>query len=108
MVGFKASSSRVARTGRESRSTRERERGRASSFEMSGFGHRPQAAGRIRVSVWCRALPMSMGHTLVTLSCDEKLTFTHVLKLLPGLPIYNITTFVILLIHTFLQPFIQV
>ncbi len=62
---------------RESWSTRrererERERGRTSSFELSGFGHRPQAAGRIRVSVWCRALPMSMGHTLVTLSCDEK------------------------------------
>ncbi len=34
--------------------------------------------------------------------------FTHVLKLLSGLHIYNITTFVILLIHTFLQPFIQV
>ncbi len=88
---------------------RERESADApQSFELSGFGHRPLAAGRIRVSVWCRALPMSMGHTLITLSCDEKLTFTHVLKLLPGLPIYNITTFVILLIHTFLQPFIQV
>ncbi len=34
--------------------------------------------------------------------------FTPVLKLLPGLHIYNITTFVILLIHTILQPFIKV
>ncbi len=30
------------------------------------------SAGRIRVSVWGGAPPMSMGHTLVTLSCDEK------------------------------------
>ncbi len=40
--------------------------------------------------------------------CDEKITFTHVLKLLSGLHIYNITTFVNLLIHTILQPFIKV
>ncbi len=51
---------RVARTGRESRSTRESERGRGSSFKLSDFGHRPQAAGRIRVSVWGGAPHMSM------------------------------------------------
>ncbi len=38
----------------------------------------------------------------------KKITFTHVLKLLSGLHIYNITTFVNLLIHTILQPFIKV
>ncbi len=38
----------------------------------------------------------------------SKKTFTHVLKLLSGLHIYNITTFVIVLIHTILQPFIKV
>ncbi len=37
---------RFQRVKRESK-----ERGRASSFELSGFGHRPQAAGPIRVSV---------------------------------------------------------
>ncbi len=46
------------------------ERTPARHFKRSDFGHRPQAAGRIRVSVWGGAL--SMGHTLVTLSCDEK------------------------------------
>ncbi len=49
---------RELREQEESPGAQERERGRASSFELSGFGHRPQAAGRIRVSVWCRALPM--------------------------------------------------
>ncbi len=54
------------------------------------------------------AEPRLHGCSCKALSCDEKLPFTPVLKLLPGLHIYNITTFVILLIHTFLQPFIQV
>ncbi len=38
---------------------RERERGRASSFKLSVFGHRPQAAGPIRASVRGGAPPMS-------------------------------------------------
>ncbi len=38
---------------------RERERGRASSFKLSVFGHRPQAAGPIKASVRGGAPPMS-------------------------------------------------
>ncbi len=44
----------------ELREQEEGERGRGSSFKLSDFGHRPQAAGQIRVSVWGRAPPMSM------------------------------------------------
>ncbi len=44
---------------------------------------------------------MSMGHTIFRLSCDEKKHFTQVIKLLPCLPIYNITTSVTSLINNF-------
>ncbi len=82
----------VAKAGSEFRSTREvresqerfkkrRERGRASSFELSGFEHRPQAAGPIRVSVWGGAPPVSRLSALVTL-CDEKLNFYPCIKTL--------------------------
>ncbi len=84
----------ASRSSIESRDSREWARTQARRFKLSGFGHRPQAAGPIRASV-------RGGVT------KNKL-FTHVLKLLSGLHIYNITTFVILLIHTFLQPFMQV
>ncbi len=50
----------------ELREQEERESADAAHLlKLSDFGHRPQAAGRIRVSVWGGALPMSMGHTLV-------------------------------------------
>ncbi len=66
MVGFKASVQRtgarwraqlrkqealVSRGSRESRDSRERARTLARHFKLSGFGHRPQAAGPIRASV---------------------------------------------------------
>ncbi len=66
MVGFKASVQRtgarwraqlrkqeslVSRGSRESRDSRERARTLARHFKLSGFGHRPQAAGSIRASV---------------------------------------------------------
>ncbi len=66
MVGFKASVQRtgarwrarlrkqeslVSRGSRESRDSRERARTLARRFKLSGFGHRPQAAGPIRASV---------------------------------------------------------
>ncbi len=121
MVGFKAS---VQRTGarwraqlrkqeassgaqeRVSREVQESELHTGALFLTVRFGHRPQAAGPISVRMG-RSPAHVQAFYLLTL-CDEKYTFTHVLKLLPGLHIYNSTTFVILLIHTFLQLFIQV
>ncbi len=44
---------------REFRSTRESERTLARCFKTVRFGHCPQVAGRIRVSVWGGAPPMS-------------------------------------------------
>ncbi len=55
---------------------RERERGRASSFKLSVFGHRPQAAGPIRASVRGGALPMSKLN-----SCRHMLHFARVCKI---------------------------
>ncbi len=53
----------------------------ARCFKLSGFGHRPQAAGPIRVSVWGGAPPVSRLSALVTL-CDEKLNFYPCIKTL--------------------------
>ncbi len=50
-------------------------------FKLSGFGHRPQAAGPIRVSVWGGAPPVSRLSALVTL-CDEKFYFYPCIKTL--------------------------
>ncbi len=50
---------------RVKRAKRESARALARRFKLSGFGPRPQAAGRIRLSVWGGAPPMSMvfwGH----------------------------------------------
>ncbi len=41
----------ASRSSRESRDSRERARTQARRFKLSGFGHRPQAAGPIRASV---------------------------------------------------------
>ncbi len=97
MVGFKAS---VQRTGarwraqlrKQEESVSREVRARfqrfkresctqARCFKLSGFGHRPQAAGPIRVSVWGGAPPVSRLSALVTL-CDEKLNFYPCIKTL--------------------------
>ncbi len=94
MVGFKAS---VQRTGarwraqlrkqeelvsREVPESYKREScTQACCFKLSGFGHRPQAAGPIRVSVWGGSPPMSRLSALVTL-CDEKFNFYPCIKTL--------------------------
>ncbi len=91
MVGFKAS---VQRTGARwraqlqkqeelvSREVQESEScTQARCFKLSGFGHRPQAAGPIRVSVRGGAPPMSRLSALVTL-CDEKFNFYPCIKTL--------------------------
>ncbi len=103
--------SRSSREFRDSRDVqamfkRKRARTLARRFKLSVFGHRPQAAGPIRALVRGGAPPARL--LLQGTFMWRKITFTPVLKLLPGLHIYNITTFVILLIHTFLQPFVQV
>ncbi len=54
---------------------------KARCFKLSGFGHRPQAAGPIRVSVWGGAPPVSRLSALVTL-CDEKFNFYPCIKTL--------------------------
>ncbi len=94
---------------RETRSTRERESARWRVVLNSPIWT-PPTGGWSNQSVCMGRSPTHVHgfYPRYTFSCDEKLTFTHVLKLLLGLHIYNITTFVILLIHTFLQPFIQV
>ncbi len=55
--------SRSSREFRDSREfkpcSRERARALARRFKLSGFGHRPQAAGPIRASVRGGAPPMS-------------------------------------------------
>ncbi len=86
---------------------RERERGRVV---LNSPIWTPPTGGWSNQSVCMGRSPTHVHgvYPRYTFSCDEKYTFTHVLKLLLGLHIYNITTFVILLIHTFLQPFIQV
>ncbi len=47
----------ASRSYRESRDSRERARTLARRFKLSVFGHRPQAAGPIRASVWGGAPP---------------------------------------------------
>ncbi len=95
----------ASRSSRESRDSRERARAQRVVLNCPGLdiAHRRLVQSERRYG----AEPRLHGCSCKALSCDEKL-FTPVLKLLPGLHIYNITTFVILLIHTFLQPFIQV
>ncbi len=92
----------------KSQERRARARALARRFKLFAFGHRPQAAGPIRVSVWGGAPPTSRLALARHFFMWWEITFTHVLKLLSGLHIYNITTFVILRIHTILQPFIKV
>ncbi len=49
----------ASRSSREFRDSRERAHALARRFKLSGFGHRPQAAGPIRASVRGGAPPMS-------------------------------------------------
>ncbi len=94
-------------TVQKSQERRELARALARRFKLFAFGHRPQVAGPIRASVRGGAPPARL--VFARHFHGEKNNFLiSVLKLLPGLHIYNITTFVIVLIHTFLQPFIKV
>ncbi len=104
---------RVQEHKRVRRERRERARALVRRFKLSGFvlncpgldlAHRRLVQSERRYGTE----PRLHGCSCKAFSCDEKLLLIPVLKLLPGLHIYNITTFVILLIHTFLQPFIKV
>ncbi len=116
MVGFEAS---VQRLRKQEESVSREVRARFQRFKREGAAHTRvvlncpvlDIAHRRLVQSECRygVEPRPCPGFLPSLHFVMKnLTFTHVLKLLSGLHIYNITTFVILLIHTFLQPFIQV
>ncbi len=118
MVGFKASVQRtgfqvnLARVGGRSKRVQEHKKRESACWRviLNSLIWTPPTGGWSNQSVCIGRSPTHVHgfYPLYTFSCDEKLTFTHVLKLLLGLHIYNITTFVILLIHTFLHPFIQV
>ncbi len=102
LEGVAAKTGSVASTSSTVQESQERreEKGRVV-LNSPFFWTSPKAAGPIRASVRGRAPPARLFH-------GEKNNLISVLKLLPGLHIYNITTFVIVLIHTFLQPFIKV
>ncbi len=103
----KAGSVSFKRFKRGSRDSRERAARRrvVSNCPVLDIAHRRLVQSECRYG----AEPCACPGFLPSLHFVTKnLTFTHVSKLLPGLHIYNITTFVILLIHTILQPFIQV
>ncbi len=93
---------RVARGKR-----RERRRGRASSFQLSGL----DAAHRRLIESDCpygAELHPCPWFSCKAFSMEKRITFDPCIKLLSSLHIYNITTFVIVLIHEVLQPFIKV
>ncbi len=95
---------------RESESQKRRERARRSRVVLNrptlDIAHRRLVQSERRYGAEPRLHGCFFArHLYVT---TNNLFFTPVLKLLPGLHIYNITTFVILLIHTILQPFIKV
>ncbi len=102
-------SSREFRDSRDVQERQERESARTQRVVLNCPGldiaHRRLVQSERRYGT----KPRLHGCSCKALSCDEKKkTFYTCIKLLPGLHIYNITTFVILLIHTFLQPFIKV
>ncbi len=100
-------------SAQEFRSTRElqegRERARRSRvvFKQSVFWTSPKAAGPIRASVRGGAPPARLVFCKA-FSMEKRITFDPCIKLLSSLHIYNITTFVIVLIYEILQPFIKV
>ncbi len=111
-AGFQVSLARVGARSYEFRSTRElqarEEREHAHSrVVLNCPGWTSPTGGWSNQSVGTGQSPACTTFLQGTFMW-RKITFTHVLKLLSGLHIYNITTFVILLIHTFLQPFIKV
>ncbi len=67
----------------------------------------PKAAGPIRASVRGGAPPARLVFCKA-FSMEKRITFDPCIKLLSSLHIYNITTFVIVLIYEILQPFIKV
>ncbi len=97
----------ASRSSRESRDSRERARTQARRFKLSGFWTSP-TGGWSNQSIGTGRSPACTAAFARHFHVTTNKLFTHVLKLLSGLHIYNITTFVILLIHTFLQPFMQV
>ncbi len=73
MEGVAAKTGSVASTSstvQESQERRGRARALARRFKLSDFGHRPQVAGPIRVSVWGGAPPTSRLAGVEFKSCD--------------------------------------
>ncbi len=110
-AGFQVSLARVGARSYEFRSTRElqerEERERALSRVVLNCQGLDLAHRRLVQSEHRYGRSPACTTFLQGTFMWRKITFTHVLKLLSGLHIYNIT-FVILLIHTILQPFIKV
>ncbi len=112
-AGFQVSLARVGARRYEFRSTRElqekkrRERARRSCVVLNSpfFWTSPKVAGPIRVSVWGEAPPARL--LLQGIFHAVRNNFYPCIKTLIRFTHYNIT-FVILLIHIILQPFIKV
>ncbi len=95
-------------SSRESRERRERGAPLARRFKQSVFWTSLKAAGPIRASVRGGAPPARLVFAKHFHVRTDNLFVPLLFKLLSCLHIYTITTFVILLIHTILQPFIKV
>ncbi len=80
----------------------------ARRFKQSVFWTSLKAAGPIRASVRGGAPPARLVFAKHFHVRTDNLFVPLLFKLLSCLHIYTITTFVILLIHTILQPFIKV
>ncbi len=103
---FERAEFRSARELQEGREERERA-ARASSFQLSGL----DAAHRRLIEPDCpygAELHPCPWFSCKAFSMEKRITFDPCIKLLSSLHIYNITTFVIVLIHEVLQPFIKV
>ncbi len=103
---FERAEFRSARELQEGREERERA-ARASSFQLSGL----DAAHRRLIEPDCpygAELHPCPWFSCKAFSMEKRITFGPCIKLLSSLHIYNITTFVIVLIHEVLQPFIKV
>ncbi len=115
-AGFQVSLARVGARRYEFRSTRElqekkrSERARRSRVVLNSpfFWTSLKAAGPIRASVRGGAPPARLVFAKHFRVRTDNLFVPLLFKLLSCLHIYTITTFVILLIHTILQPFIKV
>ncbi len=107
LEGAVAKAGRVSfkRGSRDSRDSRAAHRRVVLNCPVLDIAHRRLVQSECRYGAEPRPCPGFLPSLHFVM---KNVTFTHVLKLLSGLHIFNITTFVILLIHTFLQPFIQV